>query len=126
VRNNVVLFGGISDNWIIQNTWTWDGVDWTLLNPKTQPPPLYFSTGAFNPVTNKVLVFGGGSEGVDQNTTWTWDGRTWRLLSPSVSPPAREGFGTVWDAAHRQFLIFDGSVFSSGRVFSDMWKLTGE
>ena len=37
-----------------------------------------------------------------------------------------EGFGTVWDQADHQFLIFDGSVFNSNRLFGDMWKLESE
>ena len=92
VRRNVVLFGGISDNWIVQNTWTWDGANWTLLNPATTPPPLYFTTGAFDPVLQEVIAFGGGSEGVDQNTTWGWDGFNWTLLR--LPPVPRLGKGS--------------------------------
>ncbi len=120
-----MAFGGISDNWIVQNTWTWKAANWALRTPATTPPPLYFTTGAFDQALKEVIVFGGGSEGVDQNTTWAWDGTNWTLLSPAVSPPLREGFGTVWHPPSHQFLIFGGSVFLTKQIFGDMWQLTG-
>lgn len=125
VRKNVVIFGGISDNWVVQNTWTWDGRAWTQQNPSTQPPPLYFTVGDFDPRLQEVVVFGGGSEGVDQNTTWAWDGSDWTLLSPLKSPAAREQFGTAWDPSSHQFLIFGGDVFNSNTFFGDTYALTG-
>jgi hypothetical protein len=126
IRKNVVLFGGISDNWIVQNTWTWDGTDWTEQNPVTQPPPLYYTSGGFDPLLKEVVVFGGGSMGEDQNTTWAWDGTNWTQLSPSKNPAVREQLGTVWDPANRQFLIFDGDVFNTNKYFGDTWALTGK
>jgi hypothetical protein len=87
---------------------------------------LYFTTGGFDPLLKEVVVFGGGSAGVDQNGTWAWNGTDWTQLSPTTSPAAREEFGTVWDPARRQFLIFDGNVFNSNRYYGDMWKLTGK
>jgi hypothetical protein len=126
IHKNVVLFGGISDNWVVQNTWTWDGTSWTQQNPATQPPPLYYTTGGFDPALKKVVVFGGGSEAVDQNTTWAWDGSNWTLLSPAKKPAAREGLGTAWNPATHQFLIFDGFNFSSNKYYVDTWSLTGK
>jgi hypothetical protein len=126
IRKNVVLFGGISDNWVVQNTWTWDGAKWTQQNPATQPPPLYYATGGFDPVLKEVVVFGGGSEAVDQNTTWAWDGTNWTKLSPAKHPSAREGLGTVWDPLNRQFLIFDGFNFTTNKYYGDLWSLSGK
>jgi hypothetical protein len=126
IRKNVVLFGGISDNWVVQNTWTWDGSHWTEQNPTTQPPSLYFTTGSWNPILKEVVVFGGGSVAVDQNTTWAWNGSDWTQLSPLKKPAAREGLGTVWDPITRQFLVFDGYNFNTGKFFEDSWVLTGK
>jgi hypothetical protein len=80
IRKNVVLFGGISDNWVVHNTWTWDGNNWTEQNATKQPPPLCFTGGAFDPVLQEVVVFG-GSVGADQNKTWPRDGTNWTQLS---------------------------------------------
>ena len=125
IRKNVVLFGGISDIWVVQNTWTWDGTSWTKLNPVTQPPPLYYTTGGFDPLLKEVVVFGGGSVGSDKKATWAWNGSNWTRLSPAKSPAARERFGTVWDPTSRQFLIFGGDVFNTSTYFGDTWALTG-
>ncbi len=126
IRKNVVLFGGISDNWVVRNTWTWDGTDWTEQNPSTQPPPLYYTTGGFDPLLKEVVVFGGGSVARDKNTTWAWNGSDWTLLSPSKSPSAREQLGTLWNPANRQFLVFDGYDFNTTKYFEDTWALTGK
>ena len=125
-NGRVDMFGGISDNWIVQNTWTWDGKDWTQQNPTTQPDVLYFTTGGFNPVLKEVVVFGGGSAGVDQSGTWAWTGTDWTQLTPAKSPARREQFGTLWDPTSRQFLIFGGDVFNSNTVYGDTWRLTGQ
>ncbi len=92
-----------------------DGNNWTEQKPTKQPPPLYFTSGAFDPALNKVVVFGGGSVGADQNRTWAWDGTDWTQLSPAKRPSIREGLGTVWDPASHQFLIFGGDVFNTSR-----------
>jgi hypothetical protein len=126
IRKNVVLFGGISDNWVVQNTWTWDGTNWTEQNPTTQPPPLYYTTGAWDPILKEVVVFGGGSVAVDQNTTWAWNGSDWAKRSPLKHPADREGLGTVWDPISHQFLVFDGYNFNTGKYFGDTWALTGK
>jgi hypothetical protein len=126
IRKNVVLFGGISDNWVVQNTWTWNGTKWTEQKPTTQPPPLYYTTGGFDPLLKEIIVFGGGSVAQDKSTTWAWDGSTWTRLSPSNRPAAREGLGTVWDPIGRQFLVFDGYVFNTSNYFGDTWVLSGK
>jgi len=124
-HKNVLLFGGISDNWVTQNTWTWDG-KWAQQAPSTQPDNLYFTTGAFYPTLHKAVVFGGGNGGVDEDGTWAWTGGNWTLLAPIASPPAREQFSTVWDAASGQLLIFGGTNFTTGEFFSDTWVLSGK
>ena len=75
--------------------------------------------------TLEVIVFGGGSEAVDQDTTWSWDGSQWTPLAPLASPDAREQFGTVWDSARHQLIIFGGTNFTSGQFFGDTWRLVG-
>jgi hypothetical protein len=122
-HKSVVVFGGLSDNWITQNTWTWNGKNWRQQHPSTQPDTLYFTSGAYDPDLNEVVVFSGGSGAVDQTTTWAWTGTDWTLLSPGGAPTAREQFGTVWDPASRRFLIFGGLNFNTGEFFRDTWVL---
>lgn len=124
-RKNVLLFGGISDNWVTQNTWTWEG-HWRQQSPSIQPDTLYYTSGAFYPERHQAVVFGGGSEGADEDGTWAWNGANWNLLAPLASPAAREQFGTIWDAASHQFLIFGGMNFNTGEFFSDTWVLSGK
>ena len=73
--------------------------------------------------TAEVVVFGGADQGVDQNHTWSWNGTAWAKLSTTASPEAREQFGTVWDPAAKEFLIFGEYEFTSNRFYSDTWQL---
>jgi hypothetical protein len=74
--NNVVLFGGLADV-NPYNTWTWDGVDWTLESPATQPANRYDSAAAYEPHLRSVVIFGGGAGGTDIDDTWKWTGVNW-------------------------------------------------
>ena len=47
VRQNVVVFGGASntDSSSLDDTWTWDGADWTPQSPAMSPPPPRWNSG---------------------------------------------------------------------------------
>jgi hypothetical protein len=69
-----VLFGGT--NFIpFDDTWIWDGANWTQQSPATVPAgrfrmPMEWAPG------NRVLMFGGNGAEV-YGDTWTWDGTNW-------------------------------------------------
>jgi len=104
-HRQVVIFGGLADV-NPNNTWTWNGVDWTMQNPSTQPPWLYYTPAAFDPVLNEVIVFA-GSDGL--NTTWAWTGNDWVSVPTLHSPSIRESHGMAYDNALQQLVIFGGN-----------------
>jgi hypothetical protein len=55
-HKTVVIFGGLGDV-NPNNTWTWDGHNWTQQTPATQPPLTYYSSAAFDPVLNEVIAW---------------------------------------------------------------------
>src|SRR6185295_18134185 len=106
-HNNVLLFGGLgSVN--PNNTWLWDGTDWTQQNLLVQPPLRYYSQAAFEPHLGGVVVFGGGSGGVDLNDSWEWDGTHWIQLNPAQAPPARESFAMAFDPVLDRIIVAGG------------------
>jgi hypothetical protein len=120
-HNQVVLFGGLgSVN--PNNTWTWNGTDWTEVFPNTQPPLVYDSAGAFDPAIGHPILFGGGSGGQDIQDTWEWTGTDWVQLFPQNMPSPREAFGLAYDAAIGHVVLFGGSDNGSP-VFNDTWWL---
>lgn len=66
-------------------TWTWNGSDWSQQHPSRSPGARYFASAAYDPAVGKVILFGGKSYGVVSgsyrelvtNELWTWDGTDW-------------------------------------------------
>ncbi|MBI5544094.1 MAG: hypothetical protein HY901_09415, partial [Deltaproteobacteria bacterium] len=71
-------------------TWTFDGINWTLESPTVEPP--LRRNPALARYGDKVVMFG-GEDSSDRllDETWEWDGAIWRQRSPSTSPPACSG-----------------------------------
>jgi hypothetical protein len=65
-RSRVVLFGGCADTGctnVLNDTWTWDGVNWKQETPLTSPPVRSNASMAYDPTLAKVILFGGASAG---------------------------------------------------------------
>jgi hypothetical protein len=124
-RNNVVMTGGDGDTIRTDNTWIWDGSNWTQQFPATQIQATVGSGYAFDPEVQAVVVFGGfGKQTGDTNETWEWTGSNWAMLNPTKLPSAREGVGMAYDPASKQTLMFGGQL-ANGNLLHDTWVLTG-
>ena len=70
----VVLFGGSSlyaTEQGLNDTWTWNGVNWTQRNPLNRPPARWCAALDFNAPSKGLLLFGGeGNNDVFLNDTW--------------------------------------------------------
>jgi N-acetylneuraminic acid mutarotase len=95
----IVLFGGIASftgNYVpffpvyLNDTWTWDGQNWTQVHVAGPPARAHHSMASVN---GKIVLFGGstkvGQEELGTDDTWTWDGKTWTHESTPNAPPAR-------------------------------------
>jgi len=127
VHNVVVLFGGEEDvagtSPIFKNeTWTWDGSDWSESQPTTSPN-LVVPVGAFDSARGQLVVFGTPPTGPPAQT-WAWNGSAWSLLHPQSSPPARTDASIVYDATSQKLVLFGG--YNSGLgTLSDTWTWDG-
>ena len=94
-RSEVVLFGG-SKGGYLDDTWTWDGTNWTLRQPDTSPSARSSAGITYDADRGEVVTFGG--VGSDEHTylgdTWNWDGTSWDIpfvahlhLAPRSGPP---------------------------------------
>jgi hypothetical protein len=93
----LVLFGGdqiggASGTWeSMQDTWLFDGTDWTQAMPSSAPPAR--SMGGYACTSAGVVMFGGSAFAVRLfDDTWVWDGTSWTQLF-IAGPSAR--FGAV-------------------------------
>jgi hypothetical protein len=92
-QHKLVLFGGDtispSGGWSsVNDTWVWDGSDWTEVALSSSPDPRSFAGMAA--AGDVVVLFGGGSfggEGNQPSGTWTWDGMRWtKRAGPDPTP----------------------------------------
>ncbi len=105
----VLLFGGTDGNQVtnLGDTWSWDGVSWTLLSPATSPPARHAAAFARDVSTGDLVLFGGevhsfGPYAVDD--TWVWNGEwTEQVLGVKPAPVA---FGSLVDDRWRDRLVF--------------------
>jgi hypothetical protein len=91
-----VLFGGGGDGPravnqslpSLNDTWTWDGSNWTQQQPATSPPVRQRANMTYNVATQNVVLFGGFDYNIPQQLvdTWTWDGSNWTQQQPATSP----------------------------------------
>jgi hypothetical protein len=141
VRQNVVLFGGQVDQMppppedcvgmagVRDDTWIWNGSDWTEVNLGGIRPPARASQGmAWDGVSGKVILFGGfglcdpaqPTIAIKCGDTWLWDGATstWSkcLDGPgqqcSSHPSDRSSPALAWHEGRNKVLMFGGTTNS--------------
>jgi len=116
---------------LANQTWMWDGVSWTQLEPSVLPSPTRFAVSmAYDARRQDVVLFGGywgtGRTGGTLNDTWTWVGKTWARQQPALSPPPSDLLGATpgiaYDAARERVMLFingetwlwDGKTWAPG------------
>ena len=124
-RQQVVLFGGYhwdnANNIVYMNdTWVWDGTNWSQKSPATSPSARIGAAMAFDAVHNKIVLMGGYNGGNNYlNDTWTWDGANWTQVVPNTPlstlsdgtftlPALRQLAGMAWDPVRQKVTLFGG------------------
>ena len=77
----VVVYGGTTGSFILDDTWEWDGNDWNKRYSPANPPQRRDHAMALDSSRSRVVMFGGRKGWPnDLNDTWEWDGATWRRI----------------------------------------------
>lgn len=89
-RNRVVMFGGRDGTTYFDETWEWDGEDWTLRSPTISPGQRAGHDMIYDAKRQAVVLFGGhrndGPNPGTMNDTWEWDGSDWKQLNLTIIP----------------------------------------
>lgn len=107
VRQNIVMFGGISGAHPRNDTWIWGGQEWIQVFPSVSPPARSGHGMAFDAARGLIVMCGGrGATTTSLHDTWEWDGSDWRLASsqPEVGDEAELFF----DPALRSVVMLSG------------------
>jgi hypothetical protein len=120
LHGQVVLFGGIDGisflgGTFLNDTWTWDGSNWTKKSPQNSPPARILHIMAYDSAHGQVVLFGGRDQGgCLLGDTWIWDGSNWTQKFPQNSPSARHSHAMAYDSARGEMVLFEGFSFSGG------------
>jgi uncharacterized protein (TIGR03437 family) len=128
MHSQVVLFGGGNGNPVNQgyldDTWIWDGTNWTQSQPAQSPTPRSNTSIAYDSALGQTVIFGGeGLRGARLGDTWLWDGTNWTQLQ-ELRPPAREYHAMTFDSQHGQVVMFGGEDVN-GELLNDTWLFDG-
>ena len=126
IRQRVVLFGGLDNRFgrFLDDTWTWDGTDWTQV-ATGNPPGRYQHAMAFDEARGVVVLFGGGSSQTLFNDTWEWDGTVWRDVTRFPAPRSRVGHAMAYHAVRQRVILFAGHTMFGGGVVDETWEWNG-
>jgi hypothetical protein len=120
-RTTLLVGGGVSQE-LSDETWAWDGSDWTRV-ADDGPAPRGHHELVYDDARQRVLLYGGydGSRVFDD--FWSWDGMTWEEIDTTgPGPRSHAGMAPSTDS----LLLFGGatgiSTFST--LTADTWLLT--
>lgn len=120
----IILFGGQSATPVngglnpLDDTWAWNGSDWSQLTPAASPPATVNMSLAYEASGGTVI----GVRDNDANTgseTWQWDGTTWVQVQPSQAPQyPKQGAGLAYAPSISGSVLF-GTEFALGAPAPD-------
>ncbi len=117
-----ILFGGITAGLskVVNDTWKWDGVNWTQITTPASPPPSRNLPMTYDRLRQRMVVFGGLAPTV-VNTTWEFDGKTWLQRKTTKAPSPRSGTRVVYIDALQKSLLF-GGYHPTAKQLGDFWS----
>ncbi|HYT11587.1 MAG TPA: hypothetical protein VEL12_02275 [Candidatus Nitrosopolaris sp.] len=131
----VVLFGGLipdqAEGFESNDTWTWDGSDWTEVDVGPRRPEKRQGVSLIT-AGDRVILFGGRLANASYfGDAWSWDGKTWSQADSAPRPPGRGTAAMTWDPVDSSLFVFGGSGLNAtagpgaqGTPLSDAWSLT--
>ena len=140
--NKTVLFGGYSSQTQFCNeTWEWDGINWTqrtgdicsgtecsLCGTETVcPPGRYFHAMTYDNLNERIVLFGGERGGLSfLNDSWEWNGNQWEIIDDG-NYPNRDGHSMTYDVIDQTVVLFGGREFDEDQnkthFTNDLWVL---
>ena len=102
LNGRMVMYGGLlSPTAITNETWAWDGTNWTQLTPPTAPPPRWGHKMVFDNRRLKLVTWGGRSPTTTATASDTWEydlaTGTWAQVVTPTTPTARAFYAMAYD-----------------------------
>ena len=117
-----MLFGGFDDNpqAVLDQTWTWDGTSWHILNPAHKPAARKSVRMVWADDLHQMVLYGGlltaSDTAATDSTTWLWDDATtdWTQCfgCSNIQMPPLSSYGMSYDSLNHQVVLFGGNTGS--------------
>ena len=128
-RSRTVLYGGQASNFPIDSneTWEYDGTNWVLRNPATNPGPLENAAMCYHGALGRIVLYSGINVQVGGTTqTWTFDGTNWaQIATTGPVPSARTLARMAYDDSRGACILAGGMNPSTGTLLNDIWQFNG-
>lgn len=126
-RQRIVMFGGRSPSLTAtaNDTWEWDGSDWTQVFPAASPAGRAFYAAAYDQRRGKTVIYGSQST-FNGAETWEYDGSTWTQVLTPTTFLSRESPAMCYDAGRGVIVLFGGWYAASpATMYADTWEYDG-
>lgn len=120
-RGRVILFGG-GDFPYSNETWAWDGVAWTDLDPVHAPTARANAAMAYDALRDRMVLIGGNSQAGNIGDTWEFDGVDWELVD-TLGPAGLSGSQLAYDEARQTVVGY--ATPSNGNDPAETWQWHG-
>ena len=123
---DVLLFGGEDAGGLRNDTWKWNGTNWSPFTipgpPHTPPPPARDAAMAYRrtPTLHGVLFGGFGAGNTAFDETYLWSADRWIFTGAFVRPPARGAHAMAHDPTRDEMVMF-GGMTGDGETLGDTW-----
>lgn len=125
----MILFGGQDGGSYNNETWSWDGTNWTQLGPSASPGARAHFAMCYDPSRNRVVLFSGWNGNNYPADTWEFDGTTWTRMTPATSPPGRDWAAMEYDAISGKVILYGGHDWQRSTAglpnYDDTWSWDG-
>ncbi|MCK5940768.1 MAG: hypothetical protein KAI24_02265 [Planctomycetes bacterium] len=127
VTGKCYLYGGAGGGTTSNETWEYDGTDWTLLATTGDPGERHTFGICYDEVRSVVVMFGGSDNSyVPSGETWEFDPLTltWTNVTPvGANPQARWGCKLVYDLSRNVTVLYGG--WGGAGFTNDTWEWDG-
>ena len=124
-ENRMFLTGGKDKAASFDETWEWDGKDWSMIVPASASPSTRSDFAmAYDAERERTVLFGGHHSNKIYNDTWEWDGVDWTLIEPATAhPEITDSHKLIYDAFRDRLVLFGGGSING--YCNQTWEWDG-
>ncbi|MEZ6036316.1 MAG: kelch repeat-containing protein [Planctomycetota bacterium] len=125
----LILFGGVSPA-LSNQTWLYDGLDWSLLSPAVSPTARFGAELVYDQLRGVAVLYGGLNSPISipppTSETWEWDGTNWAQRTTTGNPGPRYLYGACFDLLRGRTVIYGGATSQLlGSQTNQTWEFDG-